>query len=149
MTGRAVLILCVTVAACGGGRPAPATLDARNDLCASCRMAVSDPTFAAQIAAPGEEPLFFDDIGCLATYLRQRPAISREAVAYVTDHRTGEWVAASAALFTRVDALSTPMGSHLLAHASAASRDQDGSARGGTDVRPAVLSPVPFPDGAR
>ena len=32
----------------------------------SCRMAVSAAGVAAQVVAPGEEPRFFDDIGCLA-----------------------------------------------------------------------------------
>ncbi len=37
-------------------------------------MAVSSARFASQIVAPGEEPRFFDDLGCLAAYLREHPA---------------------------------------------------------------------------
>jgi copper chaperone NosL len=120
------------VAACVAEGVPPATLQA-GDSCAFCRMVVSDPRFAAQIVAPGEEPRFFDDIGCLANQLRIGPT-SAVAVAYVADHRTRAWVRASQAVYTRVDALSTPMGSHLLAHADAASRDQDPDARGGATV---------------
>jgi len=150
MTARPwLLYLCVLTASCGSGRPSPATLDSRNDQCASCRMAVSDPRFAAQVVAPGEEPLFFDDLGCLVAYLTQHPTLPPQAVAYVADHRSGEWAPASAAVFTRVDGVSTPMGSHLLAHQSAASRDLDESARGGADVRPTALLQIPFPDGGR
>ena len=148
---RRVLLVAGLLAAtaCGSSRPAPATLDSRNDLCASCRMAVSSVRFAAQIAAPGEEPLFFDDLGCLVTYLNQRPVLSPQAVAYVADHRSGAWVAAASATITRVDGLSTPMGSHLVAHDTPASRDADPAARAGVNVRFSSLLLAPVPDGAR
>ena len=144
-----LLVICLLAAGCAAGRPAPATLDTRNDLCASCRMPVSAQRFASQIVAPGEEPLFFDDLLCLVSYLNQHPALSREAVAYVADHRSSAWVPAAAAVFTRADAVTTPMGSHLLAHASRDSRRSDPAAQGGADIRPASLLSRPFPDGAR
>jgi copper chaperone NosL len=97
-------------------------------------MAVSDARFAAQLAAPGEEPKFFDDLGCLRDYLRKKPHLPRGSVAFLADHRTGEWVRASHAVLTRRDFLETPMGSHLIAHASPASRDADSASTGGTPV---------------
>ena len=118
--------------------PRPAELDTRNDACALCRMAVSDARFAAQLAAPGELPRFFDDIGCLATWLGQQQAPGG-SIAFVADHRTRVWIRADRAVFTRVPGLETPMGSHLIAHADAASRDQDPSARGGAAVAPSEV----------
>jgi copper chaperone NosL len=47
--------------ACGGGRLEPAALDTRTEHCRSCQMPVSDVRTSAQIVAPGDEPLFFDD----------------------------------------------------------------------------------------
>lgn len=123
----------VALAACAAGVPEPASLDTRNDACASCRMSVSDARFAAQLAAPAEETKFFDDIGCLAEYLRRQPRPAG-AVAYVADHRTKAWVPASHAVYTRVPGLETPMGSHLVAHADPASRDADPDAKGGASV---------------
>jgi copper chaperone NosL len=148
---RRVLLVAgmLAVTACSTGRPEAATLDVRNDRCASCRMAVSSPRFAAQLVAPGEDPLFFDDLGCLVTYLGQHPSVDARAVAYVADHRTGAWVPAAGATITRVDGLGTPMGSHLIAHASSASRDADPAARTGLDVRLGSLLAAPVPDGAR
>lgn len=127
----ALAVAVASFAACGQGTPAPAPLDTRNEMCRSCRMTVSNPRFAAQIVAPGEEPLFFDDLGCLDTYLVRSPRLPERSVIYVADHRTRSWVPASAAVFTRVEALDTPMNSHLVAHADAASRDADPAARGG------------------
>ncbi|MGH9399079.1 MAG: nitrous oxide reductase accessory protein NosL [Thermoanaerobaculia bacterium] len=134
---------------CAGAEPGPAPLDAKNDTCRACRMPVSDARLAAQLVAPGEEPMFFDDIGCLRDHLIQHPA-ERGAVAYVADHRTGAWVRAGQALFTRCPDVPTPMGSHLLAHAGAASRDADPTARGGAPVAPQeIFGPAGPPGGTR
>jgi copper chaperone NosL len=133
---RLLLVLAAsTVAsftACGGAA-GPAPVDTKNDTCNFCRMSVSDPHLAAQIVAPGEEPRFFDDIGCLAGYLREHSLPARATI-YVADHRTAEWVDANRAIFARSARRSTPMGSGLIAHATTASRADDGSAAGSTVV---------------
>jgi copper chaperone NosL len=134
---RTRLLACFGVglllSACQGGPLEPAALDTRNEACASCRMAVSDGRFAAQLVAPGELPRFFDDLGCLAAFVKAGRA-PKGALAFVADHRTKAWVRADRAAFCRVPGLATPMGSHLVAHASAASRDQDPDARHGAPV---------------
>ena len=141
-------LVIALAAACRGGPPSPAQLDPRNDHCANCRMAVSAPRFAAQLVAPGEEPRFFDDLGCLRDWLRAHPAPPRGAVAYVADHRTGAWVRAAAAIYARVPGLATPMGSELVAHQDAASRVADRSLGRAVPVAPAELfGPAGPPDG--
>jgi copper chaperone NosL len=129
-----VVIVALTVAACGARTLAPAPLDTRHDACAECRMTVSNARFASQIVAPGEEPLFFDDLGCLAAHLRDRPPLPEGAIVYVADHRTREWAVAGLAVYTKAAWLETPMGSHVVAHASAASRDADTAVQGGERV---------------
>lgn len=148
MTRRALpAVAALTLLACGGGPPQPAGLDTRNDACTSCRMAISDASLGAQLVAPYEEPRFFDDLGCLRDYLKSPRALPRGTVAYVVDHRTRAWVRASAAVYTRHDALATPMASHLMAHVDAASRDQDPAARGGQPVSATdVFGPAGPPD---
>jgi len=127
--GAAALLL----AGCASGPPRPAALEA-GEACRSCRMAIADARLAAQLVARGEEPRFFDDIGCLREFLAAATPLQRAGVVYVADHRTRAWVPAAQALYTRVPGLETPMGSHLVAHASTASRDADESTRGGTPV---------------
>lgn len=140
--------LALALAACSRGPAQPSAVDTRNDSCAHCRMTVSDTRFAAQLAAPGEEPRFFDDLGCLRDYLKGRPLLPRGSVAFVADHRSREWVRASRAYFTHRDSLRTPMSSHLVAHASPASRDGDPAAAGGTPRTAAELfGPDGPPDG--
>ncbi len=125
------LVLLLSISARGSGPVGPADLDTRNESCGWCRMGVSDHRFTAQVVAPSEEPRFFDDLGCLESYLAGKKSPEGAAL-FVADHRTKAWVPAAGAVYTRVAGLSTPMGSHLVAHADAASRDADPDARGGT-----------------
>jgi len=97
-------------------------------------MVVSEQRFAAQIVAMGAEPMFFDDLGCLKNYIRQRAGTATGAFVYVADHRTGSWVPGAAAIYTRPTALETPMGGGMIAHADTASRNADPAARGGLSV---------------
>ncbi|HEU4385202.1 MAG TPA: hypothetical protein VFR85_17085 [Anaeromyxobacteraceae bacterium] len=147
MRGALAVAAGAALLACARGPAQPGTLDTRNDACAHCRMAVSDARFAAQLAAPGEEPRFFDDLGCLRDWLRSQPRLPRGAVAFVADHRTREWVRASAATYTRNPGLQTPMSSHLLAHAGPASRDADPAAGGAPLGAAEIFGPAGPPDG--
>ena len=142
-----LLALALLGAACGPrGAALPAPLDTANETCGWCRMAVSDPRFAAQLAAPGEEARFFDDVGCLRDFLHDSGDLAPNTIAYVADHRTRVWVPAAGAAYTRVPSLQTPMGSHLVAHADAASRDADPAAAKGTPLAVSdVFGPVAPP----
>jgi copper chaperone NosL len=112
-------------------------------------MAISEARLASQLVAPGEEPRFFDDLGCLGNYLKGRTP-PPGSVAYVADHRTKAWVPAAAAVYTRVKRVETPMSSHLLAHADAQSRDQDPEAADGVAVAASeILGPSGPPGGPR
>ncbi len=154
MTGLMIrslgLGLTLALSACGG--PAivpPATLTPGEESCRSCRMAISTTRTAAQIVAPHEEALFFDDIGCLRDYLREHRTMPDRAAAYVADHRTGNWVPARSAVYARVEDRDTPMGSHLLAFADSSSRDRDEAARRGQPLDPDELfDGLHVPDGA-
>ncbi len=134
----AVLVLALPAAGCRAAPPRPADLDTRNETCSSCRMAVSDRHSAGQLVAPGEEPRFFDDIGCLRKVLASAKPVPG-AVAFVADHRTGAWVDASKAVYVYNAAVETPMSSHLLAYSDAASRDADPAAAGGRPMSAAEV----------
>lgn len=138
----------VATAACSQAELGPAPLDARNDTCRFCRMSVGDMRFAAQIVAPGEEPVFFDDLGCLTHFVTGGDPLPPGAVVYVSDHAARTWVRADQAVFTRVEKLDTPMGSGLLAHKDAAARDADPIARQGQPVAYGEIVPAAAPGGA-
>ncbi len=123
--GALVLWVVVLGAACSRGDVEPAPLAVGQESCAFCRMTVSQPEFASQLLVSGELPTFFDDLGCLHSYLTSTTPGPEGGVIFVTDHRTREWVRADAAVYTRALALATPMASHLVAHATTESRDAD------------------------
>ena len=122
----------LTVGCAGSGAPGPLAIDLGRDACSHCRMAIVSTSTAAEIVAPGEEPRLFDDLGCLGAFVASSPA-GPDAVVFVADHRTGTWIEARHAVFTKTS-LQTPMGSGLVAHNDDTSRDQDPAARGGTPV---------------
>ena len=143
----AAAVSILLLAACGGGAEGPVPVDTKNDACAWCRMSVSDLRFAAQLTAPGHEPKLFDDAGCLRDWLKE-PREAAEWTAWLSDHRTKEWVKATDAVLFRDPAIQTPMDSGLVAWASAASREQDPAGRSGTPV-PIAEVIGPFAPGAK
>jgi copper chaperone NosL len=124
----ALLIGC----ACAVGPAAAVDPVMGEDACAHCRMTIVSRATAAQIVRPGDEPVFFDDLGCLRDYLLHQPPAA-DAVIYVADHRGGVWADARTARYTKTGT-ATPMASGLLAHADEASRDADTAAAGGTRI---------------
>jgi copper chaperone NosL len=129
--------VCLFSIGCVSTAPAPAKVRVGEDACAHCRMTLVSVRTAAQIVAPGEEAVIFDELGCLRDYLagHARPDGAR---IYVADHRTGAWLEAASATFTHTS-ITTPMASGLIAHADAASRDADPDAHGGTPVAAASI----------
>lgn len=137
---RLLWIALAIGAACAPGPPQPLDIRAGEDTCAHCRMTIVSMTTAAQIVEPGEEPIMFDEIGCLWSFVAGTP-LGGGAIVFVADHRTGEWVDAATAVFTRTS-VHTPMSSGLLAHADLASQEADPAAQGGAPVTlEAVLGP--------
>jgi NosL. len=104
----AAAVSLALLSACGGGADGPVPVDTRNDACAWCRMSVSDLRYAAQLTAPGHEPKLFDDAGCLRDWLKE-PREAAAWTAWLSDHRTKEWVRATDAVLVRDPAVQTPM----------------------------------------
>ena len=141
---KLVMALAALVAGCSGAA-APVAIE-KGTPCAFCRMTVSDLHLAGEVVAPGEEPRFYDDIGCLANDLRQRPA-SDGARAFVADFATGALLPAESAVYTRVASVPTPMSSHLVAHATPGARDGDARVRGGIPISGADVFGATLPGG--
>jgi copper chaperone NosL len=63
--------------------------------CASCAMLVSERRYAAELSTARGDRLFFDDVGCLAAYLREH----RPEVRGIWAHDGSRWVDARVARF--------------------------------------------------
>lgn len=102
LSRRALLLGAAALVACRG-EAGPRDPVWGKQACAHCNMLVSAPRYAAQALSQREERLFFDDVGCLASYLAEHPGASK---AWVRD-TAGRWLETSQARF-RSDAR-TPM----------------------------------------
>jgi copper chaperone NosL len=84
-----------------------------HDVCASCRMAISQPQYAAQVVDKDGNAYKFDDIGCMQRYLRDHNLPQRRV--YVMDYANQQWLSAESAVFVKSDAIESPMASGMAA----------------------------------
>jgi copper chaperone NosL len=97
-------------------------------------MMISTLDHAAQAVAPGEEPRFYDDRGCLAKDAASLPSGARF---FVQRNGGAGWIDASAAFFASPTNARTPMGYGITAfrtEAEASRADRDGRARRWAEV---------------
>jgi hypothetical protein len=97
----------VMVLLCGGCEAGDGVIEPvwNKQACDHCRMLLSEPRYAAQVLTEESERLYFDDIGCMASYLVKRSVRFRHAWVHAEG---GGWVDAQRARY-RTDA-TTPMG---------------------------------------
>jgi hypothetical protein len=72
-------------------------------------MLISDPRYAAQLVTRSHERLYFDDPGCLASYMQEHTADVEHAWVHIDDG----WTAAESTRFSAAE--SSPMGYGLRA----------------------------------
>lgn len=108
----AVIGVVISVIARGRSLPdEPQPVAWNHQACAHCRMAVGEPTHAAQLITRDGEVLFFDDPGCLMSYLAERqPSVHR---IWFHDRASERWIPAADVGF--VPGATTPMGFGLAA----------------------------------
>ena len=87
----------------------------QDDVCASCKMIISDLQFASQCKAQKEGILKFDDINCMVSYLKKNQLEIKSTPAYVVDFFTKEWINTDDAHFVVSTTVKTPMMSGIVA----------------------------------
>lgn len=115
-SGRRVLV-AVLLACAAGCRPhgvKPVDLYPE-DICSTCRMAVSDERFAAEIIDDNGEVFKFDDVGCMLSF-RTAHRECAAAGLFVKDYETRQWIPYERAVVIRAG-LRSPMGSGIVAFA--------------------------------
>lgn len=115
-----VLIGLLLLVGCRPSEPKPVEITA-TDMCASCKMAISEKRWAAELLDRDGEPVKFDDIGCMLRY-RKRMQDSGAIVAFfVVDFESRRWLQAATAHYVRSPEFRTPMGSGIVAYNEASS----------------------------
>ncbi len=85
-------------------------------VCEECKMAISDPRYAAEVIEPNGKAHFFDDPACAILWLSKRPNIGKVRI-WVKDVKTLKWIEADKAHWIYGDP-HTPMGYGYAATAS-------------------------------
>jgi len=114
LTLSSLLILTLAGCASSGLRPVDIFPE---DMCANCRMAISDERFASEIITHEEEAFKFDDLGCMLKFRVKRNDI-QIAATFLKDYDTREWIPYERATIIETD-LDTPMASGKVAFAEA------------------------------
>jgi copper chaperone NosL len=106
--------LTIVLMACSTPEVKPVDIYAE-DMCAQCRMAISDQHFASEIISDQHEVFKFDDIGCMEDFKEKRPE-TRAAAIFMKDYDSGNWIPMERSYIVATD-LETPMGSGKVAFA--------------------------------
>ena len=116
---RAFLLACgiamlVAVASCQQSAGTPVALEA-NDMCSFCRMSISEARYAAELIDNDGQTFKFDDIGCMANFIKQKRNIAPIRATFVMDFDRREWLSAESAAFVRSPEFKTPMNGGIVA----------------------------------
>ncbi len=109
-----LLLIALWLAGCGAQKFEPVEI-AAEDMCAFCKMAISEKQYAAEFLNRDGDVFKFDDIGCLANQLKTRQNRRNVAALYVVDYDARRWIDAQQAYFVRSEEFKTPMSGRVVA----------------------------------
>ncbi|HEX9423967.1 MAG TPA: nitrous oxide reductase accessory protein NosL [Pyrinomonadaceae bacterium] len=120
------LIIGVTVLAnCQKQAVAPVAL-APEDTCSYCKMAISEKQYAAELIDSEGQTFKFDDIGCMANFIKSKKNAAKTIASFVMDFNERQWIKAEDAHYVRSSELSTPMNGGLIAFKTEAKAQEAG-----------------------
>ena len=101
-------LLALITASCQEGAIEPVAI-APEDMCAYCKMAISEKRYAAQFVDRDGQPFKFDDIGCMIKFANEKMDRDKIAAYFVIDFDERQWVKAEGAYYVSSGELKTPM----------------------------------------
>src|SRR6266496_3830753 len=109
------LIIGVTALAnCQKQAIAPVAL-APEDMCSYCKMASSEKQYAAELIDSEGQAFKFDDIGCMANFIKNKKDPAKTIARFVMDFNERQWIKAEDAFLVRSSELHTPMNGGIIA----------------------------------
>lgn len=88
---------------------------APEDMCSYCKMAISEKQYAAELIDTDGQPFKFDDIGCMANFIRTKKNTEKSVAYFVMDFNERQWIKAEEAYYVRSSELHTPMSGGIIA----------------------------------
>lgn len=88
---------------------------APEDMCAYCKMAISEKRYAAELIDSEGQAFKFDDIGCLVNFIKNRKNATKIVAYFVIDFDERQWTNADDAYYVHSSELATPMNGGIIA----------------------------------
>lgn len=109
------LIVAVAVLAnCQKQAVEPVAL-APEDMCAYCKMAISEKRYAAEFMDSEGQAFKFDEIGCMINFIKEKKNATKITTYFVMDFDERQWIQATNASYVRSSKLNTPMNGGIIA----------------------------------
>jgi copper chaperone NosL len=108
------IAMMIVLANCQSATLEPIAIEP-NDMCAFCRMSISEKRYAAELIGEDGEASKFDDIGCMANFKKQKKNDDSIRASFVMDFETREWLKAEDAFYVRSSEFKTPMSGGIVA----------------------------------
>ncbi len=113
LSSKKIVFLALLLTGCGSAEIKPVDI-AAEDVCAHCKMAISEKQFAAEFINQAGDAIKFDDLGCMLEYLKEKPE-TKIATYFFVDYEKKNWLKESTARFVKAEQISTPMGGGIIA----------------------------------
>lgn len=88
---------------------------APEDMCAYCKMAISEKRYAAELIDSEGQAFKFDDIGCMVNFIKSKKNTAKVVAYFVMDFDERQWIKATDASYVRSSELNTPMNGGIIA----------------------------------
>jgi copper chaperone NosL len=133
------IAMLFVLANCQSATLEPVAIEA-NDMCALCRMSISEKRYAAELIDRDGEVSKFDDIGCMANFRKQKNDEGAIRATFVMDFERREWLRAEDAFYVRSSEFKTPMSGGVVAFKDEANAQAAAAKYHGTMLRFAELT---------
>lgn len=101
------------------------------DMCAFCKMALSEKKYAAEFITRDGDAFKFDDLGCMVDYIAGKKNRDQIAAFFVADFESKEWLNAETAHFVSSAKFQTPMSGGIVAFSDRSKAEAAAAASGG------------------
>lgn len=108
------IVMMLVLANCQSATLEPVAIEA-HDMCAFCRMSISEKQYAAELIDRDGEAFKFDDIGCMTNFRKEKKNDGSIRATFVMDFERREWLKAEDAFYVRSAEIKTPMSGGIVA----------------------------------
>lgn len=109
-----LILLLLFILSCGDTHEdGPSAIYYGEDICARCKMIISEKEFASQYRLSDGKTVKFDDIGCMIHFMDEEKNEHIKSI-YVMDYDSGQWVDAESGYYIWTENVNTPMGYGIL-----------------------------------